>query len=181
LGVRQPGPACSICSHPRRAEIDADRRPQAKVAKSFGVSASGVYRHRKHATAPARPRSAPEQAPSAPAPPPATLPEAAEVPQETDALKVVVALLETTRRQIEIAERDVEAPYAARAALIKSATGLCSLLARLSGQLAVTQSAIVRSAAWGRILRAFETVFGRHPEATKALAEFAQELAELGE
>jgi hypothetical protein len=109
-------------------------------------------------------------------------PELPEGPTEApDALKTVLLLLQTAREQLEEASNDEDVPYTARASLITSASGLCRLLAQLTGSLEITQSAIVRSTAWGRILRAFETVFSRHPEASKALAEFAQELAELGE
>jgi len=113
----------------------------------------------------------------APAPPP--LPAG---PTATpDALQTVVSLLAETRELIAEARRDLDTPYAAKAALIASATRLTQLLAKMTGSMEVTQSMIVRSSSWGRILRAFETVFSRHPEASQALTEFAKELAEMGE
>jgi len=42
---------CTICKHPRRAEIDqalVDSETYRSVAKRFGIGESAVYRHRKH-------------------------------------------------------------------------------------------------------------------------------------
>jgi hypothetical protein len=99
--------------------------------------------------------------------------------EQVDAKDVVLDLLFAARRQLEAAEADRNVAYRERAALISSATGLCRLLARLSGSLEVTQASILRSAAWSRILRAFERVASRHPEAARALAEFSAELQEI--
>jgi hypothetical protein len=94
---------------------------------------------------------------------------------------MVTRLLATAQEQLEQARGDSDVPYAARATLITSATRLCQLLARLSGQLEITQAAILRSAAWARILRVFDEVFSKYPEAQAALVEFARELEGLGE
>lgn len=114
-----------------------------------------------------------------PLPEPVPLPD---VPKESiDAQQMVLRLLEAARQEIEKARGDQNVPYNVRASLITSATRLCQLLARLSGDLEVTHAAILRSAAWARIVRTFEAVFDRHPEAQPALAEFAREVAALGE
>lgn len=48
--MRRTGPPCSVCAHPRRAEIDADARAQVRVAKKFHIAASTLQRHRANCT-----------------------------------------------------------------------------------------------------------------------------------
>lgn len=121
-------------------------------------------------------------APPAPAPRPPPVPKPLpDAPKETDALNMVLRLLATAQAELEQARGDTEVPYNTRASLITSATRLCQLLARLSGQLEITHAAILRSAAWARITRTVDDVVARHPEAVAAFTELAQALDELGE
>jgi hypothetical protein len=100
---------------------------------------------------------------------------------DLDAHQVSKDTVRRLGRELDRLDGDKGATARERAAVSTSLTSATRLLARLSGQLEVTHSAIVRSTAWGRILRTFDEVFSRHPEATKALAEFARALEELGE
>jgi hypothetical protein len=114
--------------------------------------------------------------PSTPAPTPAPTP--ARAPGETpDALEAVMHLLDVARAELEAARADALTPPGARAALITAATGLCRLLARLSGQLEVTEIAILRSQPWARAMALVREVLRRHPAAAadldEALARFA--------
>ena len=128
-----------------------------------------------------RPGKAPDPVPSAPA---AAL-EAPRLPagpgsDEIDPRAVARETVRTLQRALEGLEEDEGATARERATLGTALIAATRLHARLCGELEVTMASIVRSSAWGRILRAFETVFERHPEAKAALAEFAQELQELG-
>ena len=86
-----------------------------------------------------------------------------------DARQEVIELLRVARAQLEAAGADPDVPYSARSQLITSATGLCRLLARLSGQLEVTEVAIVRSAPWARLMRLVREVLAKHPAASADL------------
>jgi recombinational DNA repair protein RecT len=86
-----------------------------------------------------------------------------------DAREEVIDLLRVARKQLEDAQADGEVPYRERAQLITSCTGLCRLLARLSGQLEVTETAIVRSAHWARAMRLVREVLAKHPAAAADL------------
>ena len=170
--MRKRGPGCSICAHPQLAEIDADSRAQNKVAKKFGVAPSSLQRHRAHLKEDAPPKPPRVvQTPAAPVAPP----QAPAADSQLDPRVVAVETLRALRYSLTVAAPE-DVPTVANA--ITSAT---RLLAHLTGSLQVTQANIVRSAAWVRILRCFETTFEKHPEARLALAEFAKEMAELGE
>jgi transcriptional regulator with XRE-family HTH domain len=95
---------------------------------------------------------------------------------ERDALTVCRANVARLERDLERTEDE-----ALRAKLSGALTTANTLLAKLTHSMEVNQSAILRSAAWGRIERAFESVFARHPEADAALKEFVAELQEMGE
>jgi hypothetical protein len=122
----------------------------------------------------------PQDAPAS-APPPPMLPSGSSGPpgaamaSSDDAREAVVDLLRVARAQLEAAQLDKDVPYRERAQLITSATGLCRLLARLSGSLDVTEVAIVRSTHWRRLMDLLDGVLAKHPEAAKAWA------AKLGE
>ncbi len=103
------------------------------------------------------PRTSPKPAGRA-----ASTPEAPE-----DARAAVVDLLRVARGQLEAAQADEEVPYRERAQLITSATGLCRLLARLSGELELTEAQIVRSAPFKRLLDKLDAVLERHPAAAR--------------
>jgi hypothetical protein len=98
-----------------------------------------------------------------------------------DARDEVLYLLRVARRQLEAAEADPEVSYPARSQLITSATGLCRLLARLSGQLEVTETAIVRSAPWARAMKIVREVLGRHPVAAAELDAALEKFTNGGE
>lgn len=110
------------------------------------------------------PPAAPPSPPARPAAPP---PPAGEL----DARTAVVELLHVARAQLEAAQADTDVPYRERAQLITSATGLCRLLARLSGQLEVSEVAIVRSQPWARAMALVREVLQRHPAAAAELDE----------
>jgi recombinational DNA repair protein RecT len=97
-----------------------------------------------------------------------------------DAREAVVDLLRVARAQLEAAQADAEVPYRERAQLITSCTGLCRLLARLSGQLEVTEVAIVRSAAWARAMRVVREVLEKHPAAAAELDAALERFASGG-
>jgi hypothetical protein len=90
----------------------------------------------------------------------------------------LVSRIET---ELSLAQGNADYSPRERATLATAGTTALRLYSRLAGSLETTQAALVRSAAWQRILRAFERVFSAHPEAAKALAEFVEALRELGE
>jgi hypothetical protein len=98
-----------------------------------------------------------------------------------DPQELAQRLVSRIEKELELAQGNAEYSPRERASLASAGTSALRLYSRLAGSLEVTQASIVRSAAWGRILRAFERVFSRHPEAAKALAEFTSELREIGE
>lgn len=115
------------------------------------------------------------------APPQLAAPAPTEGTEDKDALAVCRATVARLERELDRLAGDVEASARERATVATALTAATRLLARLSGQLEVTHAAIIRSAAWRRILKNFEDVFARHPEAAKALQEFAQALHDGGE
>jgi len=145
--VKPPGPRCTICEHPRRAEIDADLRQRsvAVVSKAFDVSRSALGRHRKHlGTA----DDAPLVIDDAPVDPRALT---------VDVLKALRACLKGTGRASVPAVAKAIGPHA-------------RLLARLDGQLEITQAQIVRSRPWRELMALLDEVLERHPEAAKEWA-----------
>jgi hypothetical protein len=110
------------------------------------------------------PQDTPESSTTSPKPAgrAASTPEGPE-----DARAAVIDLLRVTRAQLEAALADEEVPYRERAQLITSATGLCRLLARLSGQLEITEAQIVRSAPFKRLLDKLDAVLEKHPAAAR--------------
>ena len=89
----------------------------------------------------------------------------------------MVELLAVARSQLARAESDALSPYRERAQLITACTGLCRLLARLSGQFEVTETAIVRSRPWARVIGVVGEVLQKYPaaavEVRTALEAFA--------
>jgi hypothetical protein len=135
---------------------------------------------------------APSAAPLAPPPPPgrsrrasstAGKPSAPPPADDETSDPQVLALRVVRQLERELAAAKGNEAYTPkeRAALATATTGALRLLARLSGSLEVTQTAITRSAAWSRIMRAFEAVFSRHPECAQACAEFARALEDIAE
>lgn len=140
--MKRTGPPCSICAHPKRAAIDADRRPIAKVAKTFRLAASTLHRHRAHlATVDGAPL------------------EISDDP--VDPRELTVDVLKVLRACLKVARGD-SAPSVAKA--IGPHT---RLLARLDGQLEITQAQIVRSRPWKELMALLDGVLERHPLAAK--------------
>jgi hypothetical protein len=75
-------------------------------------------------------------------------------------------------------EKDAEATPRDRAAVATSLTSATRLLARLSGQLEITEAAIVRSHPWRRLMDLLDAVHAVHPEAAKAWAAALRQVVE---
>lgn len=97
-----------------------------------------------------------------------------------DAQELAVRLVNRIEAELARAQDNPDYSPRERATLATAGTSALRLYSRLCGSLEVTQATIVRSAAWGRILRAFERTFAAHPEAERALRAFADELKEIG-
>jgi hypothetical protein len=163
----------------------AKRVGASRMARKLGLSEAAI---RLHSTGESRPRgairdryakfydvpieawtSSPKRSSSTLATPTSPVAELEPVEEgELDARKVVIHLLGVARAQLEAARRE-DSGYQARAQLITAATGLCRLLARLSGQLEVSEVAIVRSPAWARAMRIVREVLERHEGAAAEL------------
>jgi hypothetical protein len=141
------------------------------------------------ALTPESPETAP--APSSRAPPPASPPAPPRPPRGgstpphasplEDPRALAHRLVSRIEKELELAQDNGAYSPRERASLATAATSALRLYSRLAGALEITQATIVRSAAWGRILRSFERVFAEHPEASKALAAFVEALREAGE
>lgn len=125
----------------------------------------------------------PQRVPEAPPPPtprPTPKPVALVAPAAPaaglDPLAVAQSTVVALQEALRSLDSDAEATARERAALGTALVGATRLLARLSGSLEVTQSAICRSAAWARILAAFEKAFDpvKHPGARGAVEDFVK-------
>lgn len=98
------------------------------------------------------------------------------------------ALLAVTAREMAVDQVRELREDIARARLEQVCTrDLCSLqraltsalrnLSRLTGELEITESQVMRSSAWTRIKRAVERVLEKHPEVARDLAIALQEMA----
>jgi len=153
---------------------DAPALPSTAVESSASARAAGRAAQRQ-----GRGKTVPPAAAAAPSVPPPSAAEGASEPADPkDLARRLVVRIE---KELELAQGNASYTPRERASLASAGTSALRLYSRLAGSLEVTQASIVRSAAWARILKAFERVFARHPEAGKALAELAAELKELGE
>lgn len=103
----------------------------------------------------------PDTAPAAPPSPPATPP-----PDASDARANVEATLRILRMRLEgLSPEKIDA----LAKVCNAITASSRLLARLSGQLDVTEAQILRSDAWKKLVRLVRDVLEAFPDAAKAL------------
>lgn len=145
--MKRTGPPCSICIHPRLAEIDAERGPVERVAKRFGVSKSALDRHRKHASKPVEK----QEATTLPPPPPTT---------EREALLDGMARLKASLAKAELDD------------LPRITTAITSLGKRLEVIEAgreISESEIVKAPAFRSLLERFVEALRPYPEAARAM------------
>lgn len=150
----KPGPSCSICAHPKRADIDAARGATERIAKRYGVSKSGLDRHRKHATNVV----GKSDTPSVP-PPPTT---------EEEALLDALAKAKAAMAKCETEDMP---------RLLNAITGISKRLALLGEARVVSEEDIVRSPTWRSLLTRLETALRPYPEAARAMARALTEAA----
>jgi hypothetical protein len=146
---------CTICPHPRRAEIDAagDQRVTS-VAKAFGVPLRNLQRHRAHAGPPSadvRTKTSAEASPT---------PRGVRTPKE-----VALDTLEALQRALD------KAPAADVPRIANAMTAAAKLLAKLSGDIELTEAQVIRSGAFRRVQGRMHAVLTRFPDCAKAMAE----------
>lgn len=140
----------------------------ARAAAKFGVTASAVHRHRKHAAAKpeaatwdgAAKLSAEVVAGALEAPP-----VVSAVAGPVDARAVAVQTLGTLQRTMS------EVPPDKRATVANSITTVAKLIAKLDGDLELTHGAVIRSKPFREMMTLIETTLSAFPDAAKALAE----------
>jgi len=94
-----------------------------------------------------------------------------------DAKREVITLLDIAKEQLAAARADASVTYRERASFVVACTGLIRLLARLSGQLEVTEVALLRSPAWARAMRIVREVLSRHPGVLAELDDSLEKFA----
>lgn len=116
------------------------------------------------------------------APTPATPPTSPTPPRSTPpATARDRAIEQVDQLRADIAQaRATAASYRDLAALESTHVSALRNLARLSGELEVSESAILRSAAWSRAMRLVREVLERHPVAAGELAEAIERFARDG-
>lgn len=151
---------CTICTHPRRTEIDqalvAGITSNTAIATKFDVIETSLRRHRENHL-PAKLAQAQE---------------AHEVAQADDLLGQVRSLQERTLVILQTAEQAGELRTALAA--IGQARGNLELLARLLGELhdqEVKVAVLVTSPDWLRVRGAILTALDPHPAARQAVVE----------
>lgn len=144
----KPGLSCSVCAHPRLADIDASKGTVVRVASRYGVSKSALDRHRKHASKPV----AKGDTPSLP-PPPTT---------EREALLDALA---KARHGLSKCETE-DFPR-----MLNAMNGITKRLRELDAERDITLEDIARAPAWKALLARFEVALRPYPEAARALAK----------
>jgi hypothetical protein len=88
-----------------------------------------------------------------------------------------LARMQVTRIATRLARAERDEMSSREISPIESSyTHAVRLFSRLSGELEITESALLRSTAWGRVKRVLHDVFDRHPAAAR---DFAQAIAGL--
>ena len=150
------GRSCSVCTHPKRAEIDRailSGESYRAIARRFGLSKDAIRRHRDHI---------PSQL--------ARAVEAEEAARADDLLGQVQELRDRALRILERAERSQDLQTALRA--IREARQCVELLAKLAGELSeAPQVNILLSPQWAEIRRTILVALEPFPEARAAVAE----------
>lgn len=126
------------------------------------------------------PSAAPEPGRQASAPAPlargangATVPQGEPTAPDLDAKATCTDTIRRLALELERLDSAPDATSRDRAAVASSLTAATRLLARLSGQLEVTQVQIVRSAPWRHLMDLLDEVLAHHP---KAASEWAAKL-----
>jgi len=138
------------------------KRMRARAEEVLGVPASSWGE-----PAGASFRSAARKPPPAPVPTPAVRKGEAIAPPEADDLDPranAVATLAALRRHLRDAERSEVS------AIANAITSSSRLLARLTGQLEITESQIVRSVPWRKAMSMLEEALAPYPEAARAVS-----------
>ena len=162
---KRTGLPCSICTHPLIGEIDAACRRSAlrRVARKYDLSAWSLQRHAKHAAERARERG--EQPAKKPLRPRLALPPmpsfSGDTPDIIEVQREVLRVLKEARRTADPEDR----PKIAMVTISAS-----KLLARLEGQIEISEIQIIRSKAFGCVMRAIEGVLKNYPPAAKEVA-----------
>ena len=143
------GRACTICADPRLAEIDASERGLTHTASDFGVSVSALQRHRQHVVGasptPTRRKRRPKVT--------------------DDARQIAVETLTALRGRL------ADCPPGDIPRVANAVTQAAKLLAKVSGQLEISQTQIIRSAPWRQLMERLDEVLVAHPDAAKAWSE----------
>src|ERR1019366_1984406 len=161
--MNKPGPRCSVCSNPNVAAIDAERDSVADVAQRYALSPSTLQRHRQHVrarlavTAPST-RGTPAKAARVQAGAQRSR-GARKATQEVEQLGPL-----DPRREAKVSPRE-------RAAATAALTSTIRVLARIAGDLPVTEEQIVKSPTWRAILGRLEVALKQYPEACRAMAK----------
>jgi hypothetical protein len=139
--MKRPGPPCTLCSHPLRAEIDADQSAPKRAAKKFGIAATTLQRHRSHASK----LDEKSDTPSLP-PPPTT---------EREALLDALALAKhgLSRTEMEDMPR-----------LLNAITGISKRLAQLDEEREITEEDLAKSPAFRAVVARFVEALQPYPE-----------------
>lgn len=173
------GPSCQICKRDDVKKIDADfGAGLAETARKYGVDGQALKRHRGHVAQEvllgkrADPRGK-EMGKVAPPPPPKPRP-AALPPGELDAKVIATETLRGLRDQLAEAENSGE-----RVKISTAIVATTKLLAKLNGQLEITEGQIIKSRPFGRVMAAIEEVLKKYPAAAKEVAEALKKEAGL--
>jgi hypothetical protein len=149
------------------------KRMRARAAEVLGIPADAWTVPAGAVPKPPPPRAGTGAAPAAPAVPAAKAPAPAPgeplAEADLDPRANAVATLRALRRHLEEAERDEVA------ALANAITSSSRLLARLTGQLEISESQIVRSVPWRKAKALLEEALAPYPEAARAVAAAFEE------
>jgi hypothetical protein len=179
--MNKPGPRCSVCSNPNVAAIDAERDSVADVAQRYALSPSTLQRHRQHVrarlavTAPST-RGTPAKAARVQAGAQRSR-GARKATQEVEQLgpldprREAEDAVRRARRHLDQLEGDAKVSPRERAAATAALTSTIRVLARIAGDLPVTEEQIVKSPTWRAILGRLEVALKQYPEACRAMAK----------
>lgn len=156
-----PAPACPICAHAKRAEIEAaiaSGEVRSKVARRFLVDAAALKEHANCAK-------------------PLDNGVTIRAPAGEDTKARFERLARMVEEQLTKACADDEARWSAKAQMFTAAKGCLELLAKLTGEIGPERElVIIESPRWKRIEQAIAKALAPHPVAAKAVASALAEL-----
>lgn len=154
-------PACPICAHTKRSEIDVAivaGEVRSKVARRFLVDAASLKAHAECAK-------------------PLDNGVTLRAPAGEDTKARFERLARMVEEQLTKACADDEARWSAKAQMFTAAKGCLELLAKLTGEIGPEREiVIIESPRWKRIEQAIAKALAPHPVAAKAVASALAEL-----